>query len=43
MTVSGTINSHMDLKIIDDTHGSITVEESNLLANEKNLGRQAHS
>ena len=41
-TVSGRINSHMDLKRIDDTHGSITVEEGNLLANEKNLGRQAH-
>ena len=39
-TVSSSINSHMDLNRIDETRGNITVEEGDLLVNEKNIDRQ---
>ena len=43
MTASSRINSHTDLNRIDETPGNITVEEGDLLVNEKDIGRQTHA
>ena len=43
MTASSRINSHTDLNRIDATRGNITVEECDLLVNEKNVDRQTHA
>ena len=43
MTTSSKINSKTDLNKIDETRGSITVEEGDLLVNERNCDRQTHS
>ena len=43
MTASSRINSHTDLNRIDETRGNITVEEGDLLVNEKNIDRQAYA
>ena len=43
MTASSRINSHTDLNRIDETRGNITVEEGDLLVNEKNIDRQTHA
>ena len=43
MTASSRINSHTDLNRIDETRGNITVEEGDLLVNEKNIDRQTYS
>ena len=36
------LNSRTDLNRIDETRGNITVEESDLLVNERNIDRQTH-
>ena len=43
MSASRRINSHTEIKRIDETHGSITVEEGDLLVNEKNIDRQTYA
>ena len=43
MTASSRINSHTDLNRIVETRGNITVEEVDLLLNEKNTDRQTHA
>ena len=43
MTASSRINSLTDLNRIDETRGNFTVEESDLLVNEKNIDRQTHT
>ena len=43
MTASSRMNSHTDLNRIDETVGNITVEESDLLVNEKNTDRQTYA
>ena len=43
MTVSGRINSRTDLNRIDETRGNITVEERDLLVNEKYVDRQTRT
>ena len=43
MTASSKINSRTDSNRIDETRGNITVEEGDLLVNEKNLDRQTHT
>ena len=43
MTASNSIISHWDLNRIDDTRGIFTVDEDDLLVNEKNLDRQTHA
>ena len=43
MTASSKIHSRTDLNRIDETRGNITVEEGDLLVNEKNLDRQTHT
>ena len=43
MTASSRINSHTDLNRIDETRGNITVEEGDLLVNEKNIDRQTYA
>ena len=43
MTASSKINSHTDLNMIDGTRDNITVEEGNLLVNEKNMDRQTYA
>ena len=40
MTSSSRISSHTDLNRIDETRGNTTVEEGDLLVNEKNIDRQ---
>ena len=42
-TTSSIINSHTDLYRIDETRGNITVEEGDLLVNEKNIDRQTQA
>ena len=43
MTASSRINSNTDLSRIDETRDNITVEEGDLLVNEKNIHRQTHA
>ena len=43
MTASSRINSHTDLNRTDETRGNITVEEGDLLVNEKNIDRQTYA
>ena len=43
MTGSSRMYSHTDLNRIDETHGYITVEEGDLLVNEKNIDRQTYA
>ena len=43
MTASSKINTHTDLEKIDETHGNFTVEEGDLLVNEKNTERQKYA
>ena len=43
MTASSRINSHTDLNRINETRGNITVEESDLLVNDRNIDRQTHT
>ena len=43
MTTSSRIHSHTDLNKIDETPGNITVEEGDLVVNEKNIDRQSHT
>ena len=43
MTASSRIHSHTDLNGIGGTCGTITVEEGDLLVNEKNIDRQTHT
>ena len=43
MTASSRINSHTDVNRIDKTRGNITVEEGDLLVNEKNIDRQTYA
>ena len=43
MTVSSRTNSHIGLSRIDETRGNITVEEGDLLVNEKNIDRHAYT
>ena len=43
MTASSRINSHMDLNRIDETRSNITVEEGDLMVNEKNIDRRTHA
>ena len=43
MTASSRINWHSDIKIIDEIRGNITVEEGDLLVNEKNIDRQKYA
>ena len=43
MTASRRINSHMDLNRIDETRGNITVEEGDVLVNERNIDRQTYA
>ena len=43
ITVSIRINSHTDLKRIDETRGNITAEEGDLLVNKKNIGWQTQA
>ena len=42
MTNSSRIKSHTDINGIDETRGNITVEEGDLLVNEKNIDLQTH-
>ena len=42
-TASSRTNSHTDLNRIDETHCNITVQEGDLLVNEKNIDRQTHA
>ena len=42
-TASSRINSHIHLKRIDETRGSITVEGGDLMVNEINFDQQAHT
>ena len=42
-TASSRINSRTDLNRINETRGNITVEEVNLLVNERNIDRQSHT
>ena len=43
MTASSRIHSRTDLNGIDEIHGNITVEEGDLLVNEKNIEQQTHT
>ena len=43
MTASGRMNSHTDIKNIDETRGNITVEGGELLVNERNIDWQTHT
>ena len=43
MTASCKINLNTNLNRIDKTRGNITVEESHLLVNEKNIDRQTYT
>ena len=43
MTASSRINSRTDLNRIEETRGNITVEEGDLLVNERNIDRQTHT
>ena len=43
MTDSSRLVSRTDLNMIDETRGSITVEEGDLLVNEKTIDRQSHT
>ena len=43
MTASSRINSHTDFNRIDETRGSITVEEGDSLVNEKNIDWQKYT
>ena len=43
MTSSSRINSHIYLNGIDETRGNITVEEGDLLVNERNFERHTHT
>ena len=43
MTASSRINSHTGINRIDETSGNITVEESDLLVNEKIIDRQTYA
>ena len=43
MTGSSRINSHTDLKMIDETGGNIIIERDDLLVNERNIDRQTHT
>ena len=42
MMASRRINSRTDLNRIDETPGNFTVEEGDLLVNERNIDRQTH-
>ena len=43
VNASSWMNSNADLNRIDETRGKITVEEGDLLVNEKNIDRQSYS
>ena len=43
MNASSRMNSHTNLNGIGETHGNITVEEGDLMVNEKNFDRQTHA
>ena len=43
MSASSRVNSHTDLNRIDETRDNITVEEGDLLVNERNIDRQTHA
>ena len=43
MTASSRIHSRTEPNRIDETRGNITVEEGDLLVNEKNIDRQTHT
>ena len=43
MTASSRINSHTDLKRIDETRSNFTVEGGDLLVNERNIDQQTHT
>ena len=43
MTASSGINSHTDLKRIDETRGNISVEGKDWLVSRKNIDQQTHS
>ena len=43
MTAASKINSHIDLKTVEETRGNITAEGGYLLVNEKRFDRQAHT
>ena len=43
MTASNRINSHTDIKRIDETRGKLTVVEVGLLVNGKNIDRQTYA
>ena len=43
MTASNRTHSRTDLNRIDETHSRITVEEGDLMVNEKNIDRQSHT
>ena len=43
MTASSRIDSRTDLNGVDETRGNVTVEEGDLLFNEKNSDRQLHT
>ena len=43
MTASSRTNLHTDLIRVDETRGNITVEEGDLLVNEKNIDRQTYA
>ena len=43
MTAPSRINSHTDINRIDETRANITVEEGDLLVNEKNIDRQTYA
>ena len=43
MTASSRINSHRDLKRIDETRANIIVEGGDLLVNKKNIDRQTYA
>ena len=43
MTAPSRINSHTGLNKIDETRSNITVEEGDLLVNEKNIDRQTYA
>ena len=43
ITASSRIHSRTELNRIDETRGNITVEEGDLMVNEKNIDRQSHT
>ena len=43
MTASSRIHSRTKLNRVDETRGNITIEEVDLMVNEKNIDRQSHT